>query len=181
MRRAVLVGEMVFLRKLGELGLDGHEVGEVTGAVIDLGELHEAGFVDEEGGALGHSSHDKVFLGEELIVGDAIGFGGLVVIVRKKLEGDSFFLSPGGLRKGIISGDAVDLAVEVGVGSESGGNFAKFLGADAGEGHGDEEKEDVLLSGLLGKSDYFGTAFAESDEGKIRGLIANFDAHTGGP
>ena len=32
-------------------------------------------------------------------------------------------------------------------------------------------------AGLLGESDHFGASVAKSDEGKIRGLIANFNAH----
>ena len=177
MRNDGFGGKEKCLGKPGELCLDGLEVGEIAGAIVDLGVLHDSGFIDEEGGALGHATHDQVFLGEKLIVSNAVGVSRLVVIVRKEFQGNALLLGPSHLREGIVAGDAVDLAVEVGVGSESCGDLTKFLGADAGEGHRDKEKQDVLLSGLLGKGDYFGTTFAESDEGKIRGLIANFDAH----
>ena len=43
-----------------------------------------------------------------------------------------------------------------------------------------EEEKDVLLSGLLGELHDFGSVLAECDERKIRGLIANVDAHGGG-
>ena len=145
-----------------------------------MGVLDEAGLIDEEGGTLWHATHDEVFFGEELVVGDAVGFGSLVVVVGEELKGDAFFFGPSGVGEGVVAGDAEDLAVEVGVGSESGGDFAEFFGALPGEGHGDEEEEDVLLAGLFGEFDNFGTAFAEGDEGKIRGLIANFDAHIEG-
>ena len=168
------------LGKLAELGLDCLEVGEIARAVVDLGVLHDTGLIDQESRPLGNSAHDEVLLGEELIVGNAVSVGGLVIVVRKELKADAFFLGPSGLGKGIVSGDAEDFAVQIGVGSESGGNFAKFLGANAGEGHGDKKEKDVLLTGGFGESDNFGTTFAESDEGEIRGLIANFDAHNGG-
>lgn len=167
------------LGKLAELGLDRLEVGEIAGAVVDLGVLHNTGLIDEESRTLGNSAHDEVLLREELIVGDAVSVGGFVIVVRKELEADAFLLGPSRLGKGIVSGDAEDFAVQVGVGSESCGDFAKFLGANAGEGHGDKKEKDVLLTGGFGESDNFGTTFAESDEGEIRGLIANFDAHNG--
>ena len=141
--------------------------------------MDDAGFIDEEGGALGHAAHDEVLLREKLIVGDSVGRCGFVVVVGEEFERDVFFLGPSGLCEGVIAGNAENFAVQGGVGFESGGNGAEFLGANTSEGHGDKEKEDVLLAGLFGKGDNFGTTFAECDEGKIRGLIANFDAHIG--
>jgi len=51
------------------------------------------------------------------------------------------------------------------------------LRSEYGEGHGDKKEKDVLLTGLLGEFYDFGTSVTKGDEGKIRGLIANFDAH----
>ena len=52
-----------------------------------MGVLDDAISIDEEGGALGDASHNEVLLGEELIVSDAVSFGGFVIVVGEKLEG----------------------------------------------------------------------------------------------
>ena len=168
------------LGKLSELGLDGAKVGEVAGGVVDLGELDDAIFINEEGGALGNAPHDEVLLGEELIVSDTVSFGDFVIVVGEQLEGDALFLSPRGLCEGIVAGDSENLAVEVGVSTDPRGDLAELSRAHACVGHRDEEEEDVLLAELLGEFDYFRAAFAEADEGKIRGFIANLDTHGGG-
>lgn len=167
------------LGKLAELGLDRLEIREVAGAVIDLCILYDTCLIDEESGPLGNSTHDEVLLGKELIISDAVSFGGLVIIIGKELEADALLFGPGRLREWIVTGNSEDFAIQVGVGSESSGDFTKLLGANAGEGHGDKKKKDVLLAGDFGESDNFRTTLAESDEGKIRGLIANFDTHNG--
>lgn len=79
--------------------------------------------------------------------------------------------------EGVIPRDAEDLAVEISVGTEALRDGTEFLSADAGEGHGDEEEEDVLFARLLGEFDYFRSVCAEGHEGEIRGFIANVNAH----
>jgi hypothetical protein len=145
-----------------------------------LGILDDAISIDEEGGALGDAPHNEVLLGEELIVSDAVSFGGFVIVVGEKLEGDALFLSPRGLCKGIVAGDSENRAVEVRVGTEARRDLAELSRAHACVGHRDEEEEDVLLTDLLGKFNYFRAAFAEADEGEIRGFIANLDTHGSG-
>jgi hypothetical protein len=142
-----------------------------------LGVLHDTGFIDEESGTLGNPTHDEVLLGEKLIVGDAISFRSLVIVVGKKLEADVFLFGPSCLGKWIVTGDAENFAVQIRVCPETGRDVAKFLRANAGEGHGDKKDKDVLLASNFGEGDNFGTTFAESDEGEIRGMFANFDAH----
>ncbi len=122
-----------------EGGFEGIEVGEIFGVIFDIGEADDALFIDEEGGAFGDAAHDEVGFGEELVVGDAVGFGGGVFVVAEEGDGDAFFLCPSVLGEGVVTGDAEDFRVEILVFVDAGGDVAEFRGADAGEGHGDEE------------------------------------------
>ena len=142
--------------------------------------MHNACFIDDEGGTLGNTTHDEVLLGKELVISCAKSFGGLVIVVGEKLQRDAFLLGPGSLCEGIVAGNTEDLAIEIGILAEAAGDGAKLLGADAGEGHRHEKEKDVLLSDLLGKFYDFRSTLTEGYERKIRGFIANLDAHNGG-
>lgn len=69
------------LGELGEAGLDGVEVRELSGGVVGLGILNDTGFVDDERGAFWHSAHDEVFVRKEGGVGDAVGGGDMVIVI----------------------------------------------------------------------------------------------------
>lgn len=165
------------LGKLGQLGLDGFGVWQIAGGVIDFGVLHHACLIDDERGTLGDTTHDEVLLGEELVISCAIGCSGFVVVVGEKLQGDAFFLGPGRLCEGVVTGDAEDLAVQIGILAEAAGDGAELLGANTRKGHWHEEEKDVLLADLLGKLHDFRTTLTEGYERKIRGFVANLDAH----
>ena len=127
------------LGKFAEFGFDRVEIRKVARAVVDLGVLDDPGFIDEESGAFGNPAHDKVLFGEELIVGDAIGFRSLMIVVGKELEANTFLFSPCCLGKWIISGNSENFAVQISVSPKTGGDVAKLLRADTGEGHRDEK------------------------------------------
>ena len=90
------------LGELGKLCLDRLKIWKIAGALVDLGVLNNSGLIDEEGRPLGNSAHDEIFLGQELRVCDPVGFGGLVIVIGKELEGDSLFLGPSGLGKRVV-------------------------------------------------------------------------------
>lgn len=101
------------LGEFGEAGFDGVEVGELSRGVVGLGVLDDAGFVDDEGGALGDAAHDEVFVWEEGSVGDVVGGGDVVVVIAEEFEGNTFFFGPGFLSEGVVTADADDGGVEI--------------------------------------------------------------------
>lgn len=116
-----------------QCGFDGFEVGEVFWGWGLFGVLDDAVLVDDEGGACGGVA-DVCEAWEE----DVVGFGDFFVEVADEGDVDFFFLSPGFLSEGAVYADADDGGVEVGVGAEACGDFAEFIGADAGEGEWEE-------------------------------------------
>jgi hypothetical protein len=110
---------------------------------FDIGEADDALFIDEEGGAFGDAAHNEVGFREELVVGDAVGLGGGVFVVAEEGDGDAFFLCPSVLGEGVVAGDAEDFSVEILVFMNAVGDVAEFGGAYAGEGHGNEEEDDI--------------------------------------
>lgn len=163
-----------------EDGLDGSEVGEVAWVFEDLGVLDDAGFIDDEGGAFGDTCLAEIFVREEAVVGDAVGRGGGVVVVAEEGEGDVFFFGPCLLGEGVVAGDGEDAGVEGGEFVEAAGDFAEFLGADAGEGHGDEEEDDGGFAGVFGERDVFGAVGAEGGEFEVWGWGTCGESHGDG-
>ena len=101
------------LGEFGEAGLDCVEVGELSGGVVGLGVLDDTGFVDDEGGALWHASHDEVFVGEEGGVADVVSGGDVVIVIAEESAGDAFFLGPGFLRDAIVTAASAAGGVEL--------------------------------------------------------------------
>lgn len=134
---------MGWLGEFAELCLDGVEVRKVAGIVARLGVLDDAFFVDDEGRTLGDSAHGQVLLGVERVVGNVVVLGHVVLVVAEHGEIDAFFLGPSGLGERVVSADTDDRGLEAFVGFEALSDGAEFVGADAGEGHRDEEQEDV--------------------------------------
>ena len=165
------------LGEFGEAGLDGVEVGELSGGVVGLGVLDDTGFVDDEGGALWHSSHDEVVVWEEGGVGDVVSGGDVVIVIAEELEGDAFFFGPGFLSEGIVTADPDDGGVEFFVFVDALGDLAEFGGADAGEGHRDEEEEDAGGTEVFGEFEELGASGSEGGEGEVRGGGADGECH----
>lgn len=162
------------LAEFGDFGFDGGEVGDGAGAVVRLGVLDDAIGIDDEGGAFGDAGLAEVFLGQEGVVGDVVGFGDAVVVVAEEGDFDVLFFSPGLLSEGVVAADGEDAGVEGGEVIEAAGDFAELFGADAGEGHGHEEK-DGLLAGAEG--DVFRAGGADGGEFEIGGFGADGECH----
>ena len=135
--------------------------------LLSFGILDDAFFIDDEGRTLGHAAHDEVGVGEEAIVSDAIVSGGLVLVVGEEGQLDAFLFRPLSLCEGVVAGNADDGGVKSCIFVELVGHGAEFSGASAGEGHGHEEKNDVLFTDVLGESEEFGAFRAFGDEGEI--------------
>ncbi len=165
------------LGEFGEAGLDCVEVGELSGGVVGLGVLDDTGFVDDEGGALWHASHDEVFVREEGGVGDVVSCSDVVIVVAKEFEGDAFFFGPGFLSEGIVTADPDDGGVEFFVFVDAFGDLTELGGADAGEGHRDEEEEDVGGAEVFGEFEELGASGSEGGEGEVRGGGADGECH----
>lgn len=72
-----------------QCGFHTFEVRQILRVILHVGEFHGAGLVDDEGGALRDATHDEVRLGQELLVGHAVGFGSGVFIVGEQRQGDA--------------------------------------------------------------------------------------------
>lgn len=145
--------------------------------ILNFGVADDAFLIDHEGGALGHATHDQVRFGEELLVGDTVGLGDFVFVVAEELDGDAFFFRPCRLRERVVAGNPDHLGVEVVVDGDAFGNIAKLGGADAGEGHRHEEKNEIGLADELGEFHEFWAFRAFRDEGEVRGFVADIDCH----
>lgn len=165
------------LGEFGEAGLDCVEVGELSGGVVGLGVLDDTGFVDDEGGALWHASHDEVFVREEGGVGDVVCGSDVVIVIAEEFEGDAFFFGPGLLSEGIVTADSDDGGVEFFVFVDALGDLAELGGADAGEGHRDEEEEEVGGAEVFGEFEELGASGSEGREGEVRGGGADGECH----
>lgn len=150
--------------------LDLIEVRHVLWVLLCFRVLNHAFFIDHEGGTLGHAPHDEVSIGQEALVSDPVISGGLVLVVGKQSQLDALLLGPLRLREGVVAGDADDGSVEAGVFVQLVRDRAEFGGATASEGHGHEEKYDVLFADVLRKSEKFRAFLAEGDEGEIGGF-----------
>ena len=144
---------------------------------LHIGEADYAFLVDDKGRAFRHPAHDEVGLGEKLLVSDAVCLGGGVLVIAEERDGDAFLLGPSGLGEGVIAGDREDLRVEILVGADAGGNVAQLGGANAGEGHGDEEKDDVGFADLVAEFHELRAVGGFGDEGEVWGFVACFDGH----
>ena len=170
-------GEPSDLSQFFELGLDGGEIGEISRAFQNFGVLDDASFVDDEGGALWHATHDQVFGWQEAVISHAVSGGDLMIVVAEELKGDAFFFSPGFLCKWIVTADADDLGVQGCVGVDALGKLTEFRGADAREGHRDKQKQNVRGADVFGELEQFGAIGTEGGDGKIRGGRANRESH----
>lgn len=168
------------LSQLFELCLDSVEVWEVTRAFQGLSVLDNARFIDDEGGALWHATHDQVFGWKEAVVGDAVSGGDFMVVVAQELKGDTFFLSPDFLSEGIVTTDAKNFGVQIIVGVDAFGDLAELCGADACEGHRHEQKQDVGGADVLAQLEKLRAIGAKGGDGEIRGGSADGECHCDG-
>ena len=81
---------------------------------------------------------------------NVVGLGDFFVEVADESDFDAFLFGPGVLRERAVHTDSHDIRIEVGVFLEAGREIAEFLGADAGEGEG-EEKEKRWLAAEMGR------------------------------
>lgn len=146
---------------------------------VDFGVLDHAGLVDDEGGTFGDAAHDEIGFGEELLIGDAVGFGDLMFVIAEQRDGDAFLCGPSGLGEWVVAGNAKNDGVERLVVFDAGGDFAEFGGANAGEGHGHKEKDDIGFADELAQLNEFGPNRSLGDESEVWGLVANVDGHGG--
>ena len=128
---------------LSQRSFDRVEVRQIAGAFEDFGVLDGSVAIDDEGRTFRDTAHGEIFLGEETVVGKAVGFGDVVFVVAEKRDRDAFFLGPVALRKGIVAADAKDFRAETFVFAETFAHGAKLRRADAGEGHGEKEEHDL--------------------------------------
>lgn len=173
--------EKIFGEKLSQTFeglLDSVEVRHVLGMLLGFGILDDAFFIDDEGRALRHATHDEVGVGEEAFVSHVVGRSSLVLVVGEEGQLDAFLLGPLRLRERVVAGDADHGGVELGVFVELVGDGAELGGAASGEGHGNEEKDDVGLPDVLGKSEEFRAFRAFGDEGEIGGFSSSCKCHS---
>ena len=147
--------------ELFESRFDRLEVRHLARVVVALGVLNDPGTVDDESGTLRHTAHVEIFLREETLVSDAVGLGYLVLVVTEEGDFDAFFFFPVLLGKGVVTADAVDFGIEVGILGEFARDGAKLLRATAGEGHGDKEEEDIAVAEEVHESDGLGAVGAD--------------------
>lgn len=160
------------LGQLGERGFDGIEVWQILRRRGLLGVLDDAVAVDDEG-STGGGVTDASEAWEEHIV----GFGGFFVEVADERDGDLFFLCPGFLCEGAVHTDADHVGVQGAVGSESGADFAEFLGADASESERDKQQHGVFTSS--GDGDIGEAVGVFGLEGEGGGFGADGEWHSG--
>jgi hypothetical protein len=163
--------------KLAKLRFDRVEVRKIAGAVAALGILNDAVFVDDEGGTLRDATHVEIFLREEAVVGNVIGFGDFVLVVTEEVDPDALFLFPVLLGERIVAADAEDLRVEVGILGKFACNGTELGRADAGEGHGDKKEKNAAFAELLAELDDFRAFGSKGGEFKIWGGGAYSECH----
>ena len=121
---------------------------------------------------------------EDIIVGLDIGTTKICAVVGAVSGEEINIIGIGthpsiGLRKGVVTGNAEHLRVEILVFLDAGRYVAELAGAHTGEGHRHEQQHDVGLADLLAELDQLRTLGGFGYEGEIRGFVANFDAHVG--
>jgi hypothetical protein len=61
--------------------------------------------------------------------------------------------------------------------AKAGGNLAQFLGADAGEGGGDEEEHGIFVAEIRAQTDIHQVVAVFGFKGEVRRFGPNFDRH----
>lgn len=161
------------LLNLRQFCLDGGEVRELLGIFIRLGILNDAGTVDQECRAFGHSAKAESDLGKEALVGDAVSLCNMMLVIAQQGNGDPFLGRPGCLSKGVVPADPINGAIKGIVGTDALADFTELSGASSREGQRHKEEQDVFLSYFCGKSHLFRPFGSDGGECEVRSLCAD--------
>jgi len=128
------------LLKLRQGLLDLAEVGEICGGFEYLGVANNPHFIYDKGRSFG----DPVHIEYEGFVETVISFGDLLIEIAEQGEIQLLVVLIPGQGEKRVYADAEHLGVDLVIKGDIVTHAAKLLGTGAGEGLGEEEKEDIF-------------------------------------